>query len=182
MRWLALLLMVAVAVTPAAAVAENLSTASNQTGDPGAAGDARSSQSFGGEDGPQYSLTLTTTNTTPALVEDRVEDVYTGSRAVEFTGYIQLPTPCHGISTLAEESNHTLNLTLTPDSPQEACVQQVVTKQYRLDLQSTEAFRLNLMHGDEHLETFETDGYPPETDNGGEGLMAAVLGFLQSLL
>lgn len=175
MRTAVLVLACLLLAAPTAAVVQNGSSPSNNVGEGelGITSDAgRSDQSFGGEDGPQYQLTLTTTNTTPELMDDRIEDIHRSGRAVEFTGYIQVPTPCHDLITSSSESNHTLTLTVSAESTGEVCVQQVVTKQYRLDLQSTEPFRLEVRHDDTHVRTLETTDYPPEDTGSGGGLLA----------
>ncbi|MFB6294457.1 MAG: hypothetical protein ABEI97_01740, partial [Candidatus Nanohaloarchaea archaeon] len=123
---------------PTAAVVQNGTSPSNQVGDGemGITADTggQASQSFGGEDGPTFHLTIAPVNTTGTITEDRVSDVTRGARYVEFTGHIQVPTPCHSLDTMSEQDGNTLVLTVDSTAGDGPCVQQTVMKQYRLDL------------------------------------------------
>ncbi|MDY6766513.1 MAG: hypothetical protein SVW77_04035 [Candidatus Nanohaloarchaea archaeon] len=169
-----------------AAVVQNGTSPSEQVGDGrmGITADTggHSSQSFGGEDGPTFHMTLAPVNTTGTITEDRVSDVARGTRYVELTGHIQAPTPCHTLNTSAAADGNTLTLTVGTTSGDGPCVQQVVMKQYRLDLQADEPFRLELRHGSETVTTLTTTGYPPEeAEEENHGVVAALLRFLNSL-
>ncbi len=165
-KHLALVLALLMVPAAAAVVDEN---ASNRTDD-GRMGitttseAARSSQSFGGADGPRYDVTFTVTNTTGTLVDDHVEDISLRERAVAFTGFMQVPTPCHELHTRFEQSGADLVVTVEAESSGEVCVQQVVTKQYRMEIQGTEPFRVDVRHGGaESIRTLATTAYPPKT-------------------
>ncbi|MFB6294617.1 MAG: hypothetical protein ABEI97_02565 [Candidatus Nanohaloarchaea archaeon] len=167
-----------------AAVVQNGTSPSEQVGDGlmGITADTggQASQSFGGGDGPTFHLTVAPVNTTGTITDERVSDVTRGARYVEFTGHIQVPTPCHSLDTHAEVDGNTLVLTVDSTAGEGPCVQQVVMKQYRLDLQADEPFQLELRHHDTPITTVNTTGYPPEKEQGA-GFLSRLVQFLDGL-
>ncbi|MDY6770295.1 MAG: hypothetical protein SVU88_04960 [Candidatus Nanohaloarchaea archaeon] len=168
-----LALAVLVLAGPAAAVVQNGSSPSNTVGEgrlgiTSAEPAARTTQSFGGEGGPQYDLTFRVTNTTPEMAGDKAVNVSRGEQSVVLTGRMQVPTPCHELSTSVEQTGE-LVVTVNATPSGGPCVQQIATKHYRLAVNGSQPFRLEVRHATTGLEvrTVETTAYRPGDRGGG---------------
>lgn len=143
-----------------------------------------------GENGTQWKAETSMVNRSGNITEGRLEDVSYSEDdyRVNFTGYIQAPTPCHVIDHDVEETEdgYILNVETVNDQTDEAgnstrtCVQQLVMIEYDGSFSAKEDFSLEVRHNNETVETLQHPGIEKQKP-GKKGFFRSLSRFFSSL-
>lgn len=119
---------------------------------------------------------------------DRIEGDSETRYKVSFTGYTQVPTPCHVIDhevTEQDDGSFVLTLTASPPGDDRFCAQVVTLVEYEASFETGEPFNLTVNYGTETVDTLK---WPqPEQDPGlpadphRQGWMTGLWNWLQGL-
>lgn len=98
------------------------------------------------------------------------EDATEGEHTISFSGVIETGTPCHDVSiTDIAQSGDTYTVNITTERSDEICVDCVGQVSYDAAFTADRAFRLEVLHNDEPIDTLDYPGYTPAdpaTENG----------------
>lgn len=141
--------------------------------------EASATSSFGSSGGQNYSASFQIVDVmTGQHTGDRTENVSVGENSVSFTGYVEVPTPCHRVEKTYEETDSDLVLRVDTYSTNKTCAQMIATKKYSFSLESNKDFRLEIRHNGAEVRTVET----PEVHKDSAGTVAEIINFFQNLL
>ncbi|MFQ3275625.1 MAG: hypothetical protein ACI9SF_000779 [Candidatus Nanohaloarchaea archaeon] len=138
------------------------------TSNPGSSSSASASKGVS-PNGTEWSAETSMANRSGNITDGRLEDISYSDQEyrVEFTGYIQAPTPCHVINHEVYEdgSDYTLNVKTVHDELDEdsneserVCAQQLTMIEYDGSFSSPEDFTLEVRHNNETVNTLEHPG------------------------
>ncbi|MFT4892873.1 MAG: hypothetical protein ACI8Z7_000661 [Candidatus Nanohaloarchaea archaeon] len=139
------------------------------------------------ENGTEWRAETSMVNRSSNITEGRLEGIQYSEEdyKVEFTGYIQAPTPCHVIEHSVEESgdSYTLNVETIHDETDEEsnesiqpCAQVMTMIEYDGSFSAQEDFSLEVRHNNETVDTLEHPGLEQT-----EPVEEPRTGFIQSL-
>lgn len=145
-----------------------------------------------GPNGTEYTAEVSMVNTTADIRNDTVMDVtYSNDEnaSINFTGLMEVPTPCHNIDhQLERKENNTyvLNVLDVRESKvgESVCVQQLTMIEYEGSFESKEPFKLEIQHNKSEIKTLEHPKFngkkdsSSEKDSKKEGLISGLVRFL----
>ncbi|MDY6778903.1 MAG: hypothetical protein SVU32_09635 [Candidatus Nanohaloarchaea archaeon] len=112
---------------------------------------------------------------------DRVTNVTAAPGSISFTGYFEVPTPCHTLQPSFEERNGTLYVTVSSSPGEQLCTQQVATHRYRFQVEGTAPFTVAISHGNRSIRAIRTARTVAEPSSG-QGFMELLLEAIRSIL
>lgn len=109
----------------------------------------------------QFSAENRTQDTTKLNTVENVSfhDMADGKQKVQFTGYIQAPTPCHtlGHTVVEEDDGYTLVMRASePEDTDRMCAQVVTTVKYSAWFETDAPYTLTVKHGNTTVEILES--------------------------
>ncbi|MFB6166824.1 MAG: hypothetical protein ABEJ62_01005 [Candidatus Nanohaloarchaea archaeon] len=137
--------------------------------------EAKADGSFGSSGGPQYNVSFKVANTlTGSHTGNRIENVSTSRKHVEFTGYVEVANPCVELKKSFEEKEDRIVMNVSTSPGQGFCTQVLAMKKYRFSMNSTESIVLEVVHDGEKVRTISTEVSHPD----GEKMEEPFYGFL----
>lgn len=114
-------------------------------------------------DGTEWRAQFTTVDRTQNTTDDTLENVSfhdtgNGTQTAQFTGHIQMPTPCHTIGHQVEKTDDGFTLTITRHQPDEdrVCTQVVTAVTYDAWFEADAPYTLTVKHGDTTVDTLQS--------------------------
>lgn len=112
-------------------------------------------------------------------IDEEISNVSLAENMADFSGYIQIPDPCHKIEqkvTKEKDQRYRLELNTVKENNSGKCIQQAVIANYRVKFQAGSPFKLDIYYGNKSVKELEHPDYndgqqdpeitPPENSKG----------------
>ncbi|MFB6215405.1 MAG: hypothetical protein ABEJ72_00315, partial [Candidatus Aenigmatarchaeota archaeon] len=142
------------------------------------AGEADAVGGFGSSDA-SYNTSFEVVDTiTGNHTGNRIEDISTGRKHVEFTGYVEVANPCVKLSESYEKKEgKKIVLNVSTKLGSGFCTQVVAMKKYRFSMNASESFQLEVIHDGESVRNLTpVVSHPNQDKNINEPFYSFILG------